>query len=323
MSTRREFIQNSVLTAAGVALGSSVQGAGSTGGATVTKPLVISTWNFGLEANEAAMKVLLSGGGSLDAVEAGVRIPEDDPIITSVGRGSFPDADGDITLDACIMDGNGRCGAVACLENTLHPISVARDVMEKTPHVFLVGQKAREFAKRMGHPKVDLHSPASRKAYKEWKAQNPKWKDISTDISNHDTIGMLAIDESGKLAGACTTSGWAFKIPGRVGDSPIIGAGLYVDNEVGAATSTGTGEEAIRICASFLIVELMRNGMSPRKACEEAIQRVKKYNSGRDDLFIAFLAINKNGEYGSFATKPGFEFALYANGENQLIKGEY
>lgn len=285
--------------------------------------LVISTWNFGIPANKAAMEVLQKGGSALDAVEAGVMIVEADPISTSVGLGGFPDAEGDVTLDASIMNHEGQCGAVACLQHTLHPISVARAVMERTSHVLLVGEKARDFAHDLGFPKTNLLTKTAKTAWKEWKSNNPKWRQYSTDISNHDTIGMLAIDQQGNLSGACTTSGWAFKVPGRVGDSPIIGAGLYVDNEVGAATATGTGEEVIKICGSFLIVELMRQGYSPEEACVEAIRRIKKRNPGKPELFVGFLAINKAGEHGAFATKDGFEYALFQHEENKLFQGRY
>ncbi len=323
MASRRKFIKTGVLASAGVMLSGAKSDALTLPIKKATGPMVISTWDFGIPANEVAMEVLLKGGRALDAVEEGVKIPEADPTITSVGRGGFPDADGDVTLDASIMDEYGHCGAVACLEKTLHPISVARAVMERTPHVFLVGNKASLFARSLGFPKENLLTPNAKKAWKQWKADNPKWKAFSTDISNHDTIGMLAIDQQGNLSGACTTSGWAFKVPGRVGDSPIIGAGLYVDNEVGGATSTGTGEEVIRICGAFLIVELMRNGLSPQKACEEAIRRIKKNNPDKPDLFVAFLAINKACEYGSFSTKAGFEYAVYKDDKNLLLKGNY
>ncbi len=288
-----------------------------------TDHLVISTWDFGIPANKSAMEVLERGGSALDAVEAGVMVVEADPISTSVGIGGFPDAEGDVTLDASIMNHEGQCGAVACLQKTLHPIQVARAVMERTPHVMLVGEKARDFAQQIGIPKTNLLTPNAKQAWKAWKANNPKWRAFSTDISNHDTIGMLALDKLGNLSGACTTSGWAFKIPGRVGDSPIIGAGLYVDNEVGAATATGTGEEVIKICGSFLIVELMRQGFSPEDACKEAVQRIKKRNPNNPELFVGFLAINKSGEHGSFSTKTGFEYALFKKGENKLISGPF
>ncbi|MCO6484161.1 MAG: N(4)-(beta-N-acetylglucosaminyl)-L-asparaginase [Saprospiraceae bacterium] len=276
-----------------------------------------------MAANQVAMDRLKDGASAMDAVEAGVRVSEADPRITSVGKGGFPDAEGDVTLDACIMDHQARCGAVAALENTLHPISVARAVMERTPHIFLVGQKAVDFARRLGFPKEDLLTHEARAAWKEWRKGNPRWRDFSTDISNHDTIGMLAIDARGNLSGACTTSGWAFKVPGRVGDSPIIGAGLFVDNEVGAATATGTGEEVIRISGAFLIVELMRNGYSPLQACQEAVRRVRKNNPNRKDLFVGFLALNKQGEFGAWATKSGFEYAVTSLTEHRLETSGY
>ncbi len=289
----------------------------------VSYPMVVSTWDFGMAANQVAMDRLKDGASALDAVEAGVRVSEADPRITSVGKGGFPDAEGDVTLDACIMDHQARCGAVAALENTLHPVSVARAVMERTPHIFLVGQKAVDFARRLGFPKEDLLTHEAREAWKAWKKGNPRWRDFSTDISNHDTIGMLAMDGRGNLSGACTTSGWAFKVPGRVGDSPIIGAGLFVDNEVGAATATGTGEEVIRISGAFLIVELMRNGYSPLQACQEAVRRVRKNNPDRKDLFVGFLALNKQGECGAWATKSGFEYAVTSLTGHRLESSGY
>lgn len=319
MTSRRSFLQKSLLTSicafAGLRTARLIAQSSGPG----KGPLVISTWNFGIPANQAAMELLRNGRSALDAVEAGVQVVEADPESTSVGIGGFPDAEGDVTLDASIMDHRGQCGSVACLQDILHPITVARAIMERTPHVMLVGEKARQFARALGLPKVNLLTRTARKAWKEWKANNPKWRRFSTDISNHDTIGMLAMDTRGDLSGACTTSGWAFKVPGRVGDSPIIGAGLYVDNEVGAATATGTGEEVIKICGSFLIVELMRQGHSPQQACEEAIARIRKRNPDQPDLFVGFIAINKAGEHGAFATKQGFEYALHQDGENTLM----
>lgn len=320
MKSRRKFLIKGLLATFGMMATRKVAAVHGIVTREHATPVVVSTWNFGIPANRVAMAVMQQGGSALDAVEAGVRIPEADSTITSVGRGGFPDAEGDVTLDASIMDDRGRCGAVACLENTLHPISVARAVMERTPHVLLVGDKAREFAKQMGFPKDNLLSPEARQAWKEWKKGNPKWRAFSTDISNHDTIGMLALDAQGRLSGACTTSGWAFKVPGRVGDSPIIGAGLYVDNEVGAATSSGTGEEVIRICGSFLIVELMRQGATPQEACQEAIRRIRRYNPERQDLFVGFLALNKRGEYGAWSTKEGFEYAVSTERGDALLR---
>src|SRR5690606_38666569 len=229
MSSRRQFIQK--LTVAGVGLS-------TTGNINFSnKPLVISTWNFGLAANAAAWKILNPGGRALDAVEAGAKVPEADPTETSVGFGGLPDRDGFVTLDACIMDENGNCGSVAFLQDIVHPISVARAVMEKTPHVMLVGDGALQFALANGFQRKRLLTPESEKAWKEW-SKKAEYKPV-INIENHDTIGILALDQTGNLSGACTTSGMAYKMHGRVGDSPIIGAGLYVDNEVGAATATG------------------------------------------------------------------------------------
>jgi len=295
-------------------------------------PIVISTWDFGVPANKEAWKILGNGGRALDAVEAGVKIPEADMHNHTVGRAGYPDRDGHVTLDACIMDELGNCGAVAAIENIAHPISVARAVMEKTPHVMLVGEGATQFAVEQGFKKEKLLTPESEKAWKEW-LKTAKYTPVMNienqqhmpgNKYNHDTIGMLAIDAKGNLSGACTTSGMAFKLRGRVGDSPIIGAGLYVDNEVGGATSTGVGEEVIRNVGSFLVVELMRQGMSPEDACKEAVNRIiKKKPQTAKDIQVGFLAINKRGEYGAFAIQSGFSFAV-CNTERQdlIIKGK-
>ncbi|MBS1558827.1 MAG: N(4)-(beta-N-acetylglucosaminyl)-L-asparaginase [Bacteroidetes bacterium] len=278
---------------------------------TNTPPIVISTWNFGAAANVEAWKILSKRGRSLDAVEAGVQVPEGDPKETSVGLGGLPDRDGRVTLDACIMDEFSNCGAVACLEHIVHPISVARKVMEKTPHVLLVGDGALQFALANGFKKENLLTPESEKVWKEW-LKKAEYKPI-VNIENHDTIGMIALDASQNLSGACTTSGMAFKMHGRVGDSPIIGAGLFVDNEIGAATSTGVGEEVIRICGSHLVVELMRQGRSPQQACEQAVQRIVKNQPGKSkEMQVGFLALNKNGERGAYALQKGFTYAVYS-----------
>ena len=274
-----------------------------------TKPVVISTWNFGKEANLEAWKVLSANGRALDAVEKGVQVPEGDPKETSVGLGGLPDRDGRVTLDACIMDEFANCGAVACLEHIVHPIAVARKVMEKTPHVMLVGDGALQFALANGFKKEKLLTPESEKAWKEW-LKEAKYKPVA-NIENHDTIGMIALDQKQNLSGACTTSGMAYKLHGRVGDSPIIGAGLFVDNEIGAATSTGVGEEVIRIVGSHLVVELMRQGNTPQQACEIAVKRVVKNQPEKSkQIQVGFLALNKNGEYGAYALQKGFTYAI-------------
>lgn len=288
-------------------------------------PIVLSTWNFGIQANAAAWEILKNKGNALDAVEAGVKIPEGDPTERSVGFGGRPDRDGRVTLDSCIMDEHSNIGSVACLEHIKHPISVARAVMEKTPHVMLVGEGALQFALAQGFEKENLLTADSEKEWKEW-LKNSQYKPI-VNIENHDTIGMIALDANGNLAGACTTSGMAYKMHGRVGDSPIIGAGLYVDNEVGAATATGHGEEVIRISGSHLVVELMRQGKSPQKACEEAVARIVKLTKNRNkdlkDIQVGFIALNKKGEYGSYCIQGGFNYAVHDNSGSKLINAEF
>jgi isoaspartyl peptidase/L-asparaginase-like protein (Ntn-hydrolase superfamily) len=288
------------------------------------KPIVLSTWRFGLGANEAAWEVLKKGGRALDAVEAGVKVPEADPKERSVGYGGRPDREGRVTLDACIMDEMSNIGSVGCLENIKHAISVARAVMEKTPHVMLVGDGAFQFALSQGFKKENLLTEESEKEYKEW-LKNSEYKPIA-NIENHDTIGMIALDADGNLSGACTTSGMAFKMHGRLGDSPIIGAGLYVDNEIGAATATGHGEEVVRIAGCHLVVELMRQGKSPQKACEEAVSRIVKLTKNRKkelkDIQVGFIALNKAGEYGSYCVQGGFNYAVYDDTGNNLIDAD-
>jgi N4-(beta-N-acetylglucosaminyl)-L-asparaginase len=290
-----------------------------------SKPIVLSTWDFGLKANEEAWKILGKGGRALDAVEKGVRLVENDPNERSVGYGGRPDRDGRVTLDACIMDENYNIGSVACLENIKNPISVARMVMEKTPHVMLVGDGAFQFAISQGFKKENILTAESEKEWKEW-LKDSRYKPI-VNIENHDTIGMIALDAQGNLSGACTTSGMAFKMHGRVGDSPIIGAGLFVDNEVGAATATGHGEEVIRTVGTHLVVELMRQGRNPRQACKEAVERIVKITQRRNknlkDIQVGFIAINKKGEYGSYCIQDGFNFAVHDQKGNRLEKPEF
>ena len=315
-TTRRDFVRLSAALTAMLPL-TKVFGKGA--GPAPVKPVVISTWNHGVAANVEAWKVLSAGGRALDAVEAGVRVPEADPKVTSVGLGGLPDRDGKVTLDACIMDDRAGCGSVAFLEHIVHPISVARMVMEKTPHVMLVGEGALHFALENGFKKENLLLEESEAAWKEW-LKKSEYKPV-VNWENHDTIGMVALDQKGNLSGACTTSGMAFKLHGRVGDSPIIGAGLYVDNEVGAATSTGEGEEVIRICGSHLVVELMRQNYSPEEACKEAVTRiVKRQPEKSKEIQVGFLALNKNGEHGAYCLQKGFEYAVtQGNGEKLYL----
>ena len=282
--------------------------------------LVLSTWNHGLDANAAAWEILKLKGKAIDAVEAGVKVTEADPKSTSVGYGGRPDRDGKVTLDACIMNEKGEAGAVAYLENIMHPISVARKVMEETPHVMLVGEGAEKFAYKHGFKKKKLLTKDSKEAWNEW-LKNSAYDPI-INVENHDTIGMLALDDQGDLAGACTTSGLAFKMNGRVGDSPIIGAGLFVDNEVGAATATGLGEEIIKTVGSFLIVELMRQGASPQEACEEAAHRIIKKH-GKPDFQVGYLAISKKGEIGATSILKGFQYAITNKDLAELKDSDY
>ena len=283
------------------------------------KPLILSTWNHGMPANDRAWEVLNATGNLIDAVEEGVKVTELDLENLSVGLQGLPDREGIATLDASIMAGDGRCGSVAFVRQIKHPISLARKVMDLTPHVMLAGEGARQFAIAQGFPlEPEVLSPKAAELYEEWKVKS-EYKPI-INIENHDTIGMIALGPDGKLAGSCTTSGLAYKMHGRVGDSPIIGAGLYVDDEVGAATATGLGESIIRICGSFLIVELMRQGRSPQEACEEAVKRLIAKNSANiKDIQAGFLAINKDGEYGAFAVHPGFNFARHHQGGKDLV----
>lgn len=304
------------------------------------KPVVISTWDAGIEANKAAWEVLRNKGRAIDAVEKGVMITEASKNCC-VGLNANPDRDGFVTLDACIMDDKFNCGAVAFLERIKHPISVARKVMEKTPHVMLVGLGAQQFAVAEGFPLEEQKlSPDAQKAYDNW-LKKSEYKPPAINIENkqghgpfaptkldsgewnHDTIGMVAMDSFGNLSGSCTTSGAGFKMRGRVGDSPIIGAGLYVDNEVGACTATGQGEDVIRVAGSHSVVELMRQGLSPEAACKKIIERIVKIKKEKvKEIQVAFLAVNKKGQVGCFAIHPGFEYAIRTNEVEKLVKSK-
>lgn len=315
MFNRRSFLSS---TAIGMGTLSSVDLLADlfTGYGKVRKPVVIATWN-NKKAVEAAWSVLNENGKAIDAVEAGARIPESDPEDTSVGYGGFPDRDGFVTLDACIMDELGNAGSVVFLENIMHPVSVARRVMEKTPHVILAGSGAHQFAIEQGFKEENLLTEKAQKALQDWRIKSEYKPKIN--VERHDTIGILGLDGFGDLSGACTTSGLAFKMRGRVGDSPIIGAGLYVDNEVGAATATGLGEAVIKKVGSFSIVEMMRQGMHPEKACKTAAKRLLGIKT-KDEFQVGYIAINKKGEIGAYALRPGFEAAIITQDGFQLIK---
>ncbi|MEJ7627867.1 MAG: N(4)-(beta-N-acetylglucosaminyl)-L-asparaginase [Ferruginibacter sp.] len=328
---RKKFLQLSTGGLAGLALPVS-EG--------VVKPIIISTWDSGMAVNAEAWKIIGTNGKSIDAVEAGGRYIEN-LVDCCVGLGGYPDRDGIVTLDASIMEGNGKCGAVSGLEQIKHPISVARKIMDTTPHVMLTGNGAQQFAIENGFQKEGATlDPGSEKVYKEWllkseykpvinienkKSNGPFAPHFFDDGKvNHDTMGIVAMDAAGKLAGGVTTSGMAFKIHGRVGDSPIIGAGLFVDDEVGAATSSGVGEEVIRICGTHLVIEFLRQGNTPETACRKAVERIIKRDPGRaKTLQVGFVALDKKGRYGAYAIQKGFVFAVKSAKENQLHKAKY
>jgi N4-(beta-N-acetylglucosaminyl)-L-asparaginase len=314
MTTRRQF-----LVGAGAGLAALGTGKFSLGDGPPRQPLVISTWRHGLVSNARAWDILAKGGRAVDAVEAGVQEAEADPEVTSVGYGGLPDREGHVTLDSCIMDERGNAGSVAFLQGFMHPVAVARKVMDETPHVMLVGEGARRFALEQGFQEEELLTAESRSHWQRWleDAEYKPWS--ATDDPNHDTISMLALDQDGNLSGSCTTSGMAFKLHGRVGDSPIIGAALFVDNDVGAACATGVGEEVMKTVGSFLIVELMRQGMSPDDACREGVARIIRKNPEWRDVQVGYLAMDRQGRIGSFAIQPGFQYAVHDGKENLLI----
>ncbi|HSI77345.1 MAG TPA: N(4)-(beta-N-acetylglucosaminyl)-L-asparaginase [Lunatimonas sp.] len=319
MKSRRKFLQKSLVSSSLlIPMSWQAEALGVGRNREKHKPLILSTWNHGMAANDKAWEVLGNSGSILDAVEEGVKVTERDLTNLSVGLQGLPDREGIATLDASIMNGDGSCGSVAFVRQIKHPISLARKVMENTPHVMLAGEGARQYAVSEGFPleKEEL-SPGAQKAYLEWK-KTSEYKPI-INIENHDTIGMIGLDAKGKMAGSCTTSGLAYKMHGRVGDSPIIGAGLYVDDEVGAATATGLGESIIRICGSFLIVELMRQGRTPQEACEEAVTRLIAKNKNIENIQAGFVAFNKDGEYGAYAVQPGFNFAMHHREGKALV----
>ena len=306
----------------------------------ITRPIVISTWDSGMPVNAAAWEILSTSGKSVDAVEAGA-IYMENIINCCVGLGGYPDRDGIVTLDACIMDEKANCGSVAGLERIKHPVSVARKVMEKTPHVILVGQGAQQFAVQNGFPLESTELSAEAKdAYQKWLQKSQYKPEVNMELKqnhgpfapmffddgtlNHDTMGLIAIDQAGDLAGAVTTSGMAFKVHGRVGDSPIIGAGLFVDNEVGAATSSGLGEEVIRICGTHTVVEYMRHGYTPEQACKKACERiVQRDREKAKNLQVGFIALDKFGNYGAYAIQKGFVFSVKSEGENKIHESKY
>lgn len=335
MSDRRDFVKKSLLSSAALltarsAFAHSPEVSDKHYNTTTGAPIVISTWDFGKEANAEAWKMLSKNSRAVDAVESGVRVPEADATNQTVGRGGRPDRDGRVTLDASIMDDKGNCGSVACLEHVVHAISVARMVMDRTPHVMLAGEGAFRFAMDNGFKKENLLTEQSEQEWKEWLKEHKYTPQANIENKmpagpgNHDTIGMLAMDTHGNMGGACTTSGMAYKMRGRIGDSPIIGAGLFVDNEVGAATSSGLGEEVIRTVGSHLVVESMRLGMSPEAACRRAIERIAAHHPDKpEEIQVGFLALNKHGEFGAFALRDGFTYAVRSHKEEKIYSAPF
>ena len=317
--TRRDFLKHTTAAAATFSAGC----ASPQSSAHLAKrgPLIVSTWGFGKPANEVALKVLQGGGSALDAVEQGVRLVETSGN-TSVGLSGKPNAAGVVQLDACIMNGPGhQAGSVAGIEGVVHPISAARLVMEKTPHVMLVGAGAHWFAEQNGLEVRD--GQADKANYREWLTRQKRPTPGKGDKpENHDTIAQIILDADGNIAGGCSTSGWSGKVPGRVGDSPIIGGGVYVDNEVGAAGATGLGENVMRYCASYQVVENMRHGMSPTEACVEAIRRIARTDPQGMNLAINFIAIDKQGRFGAAGTQANFPYSVTTPDFSEVRKGQ-
>lgn len=328
---RRNFLQKAALGSVGItALGSNLaataatpKGAKDTQDVPVSNsllPVVIATWSV-KQATQKAWQSMEQGSSALDAVIAGCAIEEANALGQSVGIGGLPDRDGRVTLDACVMNEKGDYGAVLCMQNIKHPIAVAKKVMEDTPHVILAGVGAEEFAVSQGFKRENLLTEQSKKDWEIWK-KTSKYKPI-INIENHDTIGMLAIDKNGTISGGCTTSGLAYKMPGRVGDSAIVGSGLFVDNEIGAATATGLGEEVLKTVGSYLIVELMRQGKSPQEACEQAILRIIEKTPNFEDFQVGYIAVNKKGETGAYSIHEGFTATTYQDQKNTTFNPNF
>jgi N4-(beta-N-acetylglucosaminyl)-L-asparaginase len=328
---RRNFLQKAALGSVGItALGSSLaataatpKGAKDTQDVPVSNsllPVVIATWSV-KQATKKAWQSMEQGSSALDAVIAGCGVEEANALGQSVGIGGLPDRDGQVTLDACVMNEKGDYGAVLCMQNIKHPIAVAKKVMEDTPHVILAGVGAEEFAVSQGFKRENLLTEQSKKDWEIWK-KTSKYKPI-INIENHDTIGMLAIDKNGTISGGCTTSGLAYKMAGRVGDSAIVGSGLFVDNEIGAATATGLGEEVLKTVGSYLIVELMRQGKSPQEACELAILRIIEKTPNFEDFQVGYIAVNKKGETGAYSIHEGFTATTYQDQKNTTFNPNF
>ena len=328
---RRNFLQKAALGSFGItALGSSLAATAATSKKAKDKqealasnsllPVVIATWSVE-QATKTAWQSMEDGSSALDAVIAGCGVEEANAKGQSVGLGGLPDREGRVTLDACVMNEKGDYGAVLCMQNIMHPIAVAKKVMEDTPHVILAGAGAEQFAVSQGFKRENLLTEQSKKDWETWK-KTSKYKPI-INIENHDTIGMLAIDKNGTISGGCTTSGLAYKMSGRVGDSAIVGSGLFVDNEIGAATATGLGEEVLKTVGSYLIVELIRQGKSPQEACEEAILRIIEKTPNFKDFQVGYIAVNKKGETGAYSIHEGFTATTYQNQKNTTFNPSF
>ena len=318
MMSRRDFLRRSIIGSAAVGLAPLAGPGACSALPPAGPPRIVSTWNFGPKANSAGWDVLVHAGHALDAVEAGAKVVEADPEIHSVGYGGYPDREGRVTLDACVMDSDGEAGAVCFLEGFRHPLSIARKVMTETPHVMLAGAGAADFALAQGFASENLLTPDAETEWRSWMAAGSEYE-FAPNAENHDTISLLALDAHGHLAGGCTTSGARFKMRGRVGDSPIIGSALFVDDKVGAACATGNGEEVIKTAGSALVVELMRGGATPREACHEAIERIVRRNPRWEKVQVGFLAMARGGEVGAYSVQPGFQFAVHDKDGGKLM----
>lgn len=322
---RRNFLKAGALAGAGAVLGGANPVVFAAPQEPKLKPakknIVISTWRHGTAANHAAVRVLLQGNSALDAAVRGVMVSERDPEVTSVGYGGLPNREGVVELDAAVMEGDSlEAGAVAGVQRIKHVVALARDVMEKTPHLMLVGDGARRFAVARGYPEENLLTANAKAAWEKWKAlkRKPSFPPKEKDKDNHDTIGMITMDTKGSMAASCTTSGAAWKLPGRVGDSPLIAHGLYCDSKYGGATATGLGEEVVKVAGSYQVVEFMRQGASPTEAVNRVIQRILDRDPRNHKRSVAFIALRADGEVGYGSTTPGFQAAIYRDGKHEL-----
>ncbi|HET9178830.1 MAG TPA: isoaspartyl peptidase/L-asparaginase [Terriglobia bacterium] len=315
---RRDFMKS--IAAAGALAGVPAQAAEPDSG----EPVFLATWKHGLPAVNRAAEVFHQGGSLLDAIEKGINIPEEDPEVTSVGYGGLPNAEGIVELDAGIMDGTRhRAGAVCGLRGVKTPISVARLVLEKTSHTTIGGIGLQEFARNMGYHPEQLLTPNSLKAWMEWKA-DPHHQTFWLNPEHHDTIGVVATDGKGHLVAGCSTSGLAWKIPGRVADSPLVGCGYYADDRAGGASATGDGDLMSNYCTSVSIVQMMGRGASPQEACEDLLRDMVKAESRNKEAACAVIAMNTRGEVGAASMNAQFhlQYALWKSGQGQMLESK-